>query len=217
MAPAPRNQHALYDGLRLPVLQGFDLWLRIDRAKFPPRRALLVDAMEDSLRVEMGQAESAVDGVAQLYAQGQPQPEALNGRLLGQSDTPSALYTPRGDGLPARAGTPPLGGGVSGSAPGRAEVQPGRGVRLEPHRAVVQLGHAAGERVDETVVVQAQPVQDVGGDPGHAPGDVVRPQERAVGVAPHDEEHAAIVSASRRARTPGSTLPFTSLIRGRAA
>ena len=30
---------------------------------------LLIDAMEDSLRAEMGRAESAVDGVAQLYAQ----------------------------------------------------------------------------------------------------------------------------------------------------
>jgi adenylate cyclase len=32
---------------------------------------LLVDAMEDSLRGEMGQAESAVEGVSQLHAQGQ--------------------------------------------------------------------------------------------------------------------------------------------------
>ena len=32
---------------------------------------LLVDAMEDSLRAEMGRAESAVDGVSQLYAQGE--------------------------------------------------------------------------------------------------------------------------------------------------
>ena len=32
---------------------------------------LLVDAMEDSLRAEMGQAENAVDGVSRLYAQGE--------------------------------------------------------------------------------------------------------------------------------------------------
>ncbi len=32
---------------------------------------LLVDAMEDSIRAEMGRAEDAVDGVAQLYAQGE--------------------------------------------------------------------------------------------------------------------------------------------------
>ena len=32
---------------------------------------LFVDAMEDSLRAEMGQAENAVDGVSQLYAQGE--------------------------------------------------------------------------------------------------------------------------------------------------
>ena len=32
---------------------------------------LLIDAMEDSLRAEMGHAENAVDGVAQLYAQGE--------------------------------------------------------------------------------------------------------------------------------------------------
>ena len=34
---------------------------------------LLVDAMEDALRAEMGGAENAVDGVAQLYAQGELQ------------------------------------------------------------------------------------------------------------------------------------------------
>jgi adenylate cyclase len=48
--------------------------------------SLLVDAMEDSLRVEMGQAESAVDGVAQLYAQGQFQiddDEAMSAVLAG--------------------------------------------------------------------------------------------------------------------------------------
>ncbi|PTE08045.1 adenylate/guanylate cyclase domain-containing protein [Mesorhizobium helmanticense] len=32
---------------------------------------LLIDAMEDSLRAEMGNAENAVDGIAQLYAQGE--------------------------------------------------------------------------------------------------------------------------------------------------
>ncbi|WP_244425910.1 adenylate/guanylate cyclase domain-containing protein [Mesorhizobium amorphae] len=32
---------------------------------------LLIDAMEDSLRAEMGDAENAVDGIAQLYAQGE--------------------------------------------------------------------------------------------------------------------------------------------------
>lgn len=32
---------------------------------------LLIDAMEDSLRAEMGDAENAVNGIAQLYAQGE--------------------------------------------------------------------------------------------------------------------------------------------------
>jgi hypothetical protein len=49
-----------------------------------------------------------------------------------------------------------------------------------------------GERVDEAVVVQAEPVQDVGGHPGLARGDVVRPQQRAVGVAAHDEQHPVV-------------------------
>ena len=46
---------------------------------------LLIDAMEDSLRAEMGRAESAVDGVAQLYAQGEFQidDEAMSAVLAG--------------------------------------------------------------------------------------------------------------------------------------
>ena len=46
---------------------------------------LLIDAMEDSLRAEMGRAESAVDGVAQLYAQGEFQidDEAMFAVLAG--------------------------------------------------------------------------------------------------------------------------------------
>ena len=47
---------------------------------------LLVDAMEDSLRAEMAQAESAVSGVSQLYAQGEFQiddDEAMSVALAG--------------------------------------------------------------------------------------------------------------------------------------
>ncbi len=46
---------------------------------------LLIDAMEDSLRAEMGRAESAVDGVAQLYAQGEFQidDKAMSAVLAG--------------------------------------------------------------------------------------------------------------------------------------
>ncbi len=46
---------------------------------------LLIDAMEDSLRAEMGRAESAVDGVAKLYAQGEFQidDEAMSAALAG--------------------------------------------------------------------------------------------------------------------------------------
>lgn len=46
---------------------------------------LLVDAMEDSLRGEMARAESAVDGVAELYAQGDFQIDngQMNGVLAG--------------------------------------------------------------------------------------------------------------------------------------
>ena len=46
---------------------------------------LLIDAMEDSLRAEMGGAESAVDGVAQLYAEGQFQidDQAMSATLAG--------------------------------------------------------------------------------------------------------------------------------------
>jgi adenylate cyclase len=46
---------------------------------------LLVDAMEDSLRAEMAQAESAVNGVSQLYAQGEFQidDEAMSVALAG--------------------------------------------------------------------------------------------------------------------------------------
>ncbi len=53
---------------------------------------LLVDAMEDSLRAEMGGAENAVDGIAQLYAQGEFQidDEAMSAALAG------ALSAPRG-------------------------------------------------------------------------------------------------------------------------
>lgn len=50
---------------------------------------LLVDAMEDSLRTEMGRAESAVDGVAKLYAQGgfQIDDEAMSATLAGALST----------------------------------------------------------------------------------------------------------------------------------
>jgi adenylate cyclase len=46
---------------------------------------LLIDAMEDSLRAEMGRAESAVDGIARLYAQGEFQidDEAMSAALAG--------------------------------------------------------------------------------------------------------------------------------------
>lgn len=50
---------------------------------------LLVDAMEDSLRTEMGRAESAVDGVAKLYAQDgfQIDDEAMSATLAGALST----------------------------------------------------------------------------------------------------------------------------------
>lgn len=50
---------------------------------------LLVDAMEDSLRAEMGRAESAVDGVAKLYAQDgfQIDDEAMSATLAGALST----------------------------------------------------------------------------------------------------------------------------------
>jgi adenylate cyclase len=46
---------------------------------------LLIDAMEDSLRAEMGNAENAVDGIAQLYAQGEFQidDEAMSSAVAG--------------------------------------------------------------------------------------------------------------------------------------
>ena len=47
---------------------------------------LLVDAMEDSLGAEMGQAENAVDGVSQFYAQGEFQiddNDAMTAALAG--------------------------------------------------------------------------------------------------------------------------------------
>ena len=46
---------------------------------------LLIDAMEDSLRAEMGRAESAVDGIGQLYAQGEFQidDEGMSAVLAG--------------------------------------------------------------------------------------------------------------------------------------
>ncbi|HWK68392.1 MAG TPA: adenylate/guanylate cyclase domain-containing protein [Rhizobiaceae bacterium] len=54
---------------------------------------LLIDAMEDALRAELGRAEDAVDGVAQLYAQGdfQIDDEAMSAALAGAlSATPGA-------------------------------------------------------------------------------------------------------------------------------
>jgi adenylate cyclase len=54
---------------------------------------LLIDAMEDLLRAEMGRAENAVDGVAQLYAQGEFQIDdaAMSAALAGAlSATPEA-------------------------------------------------------------------------------------------------------------------------------
>jgi adenylate cyclase len=46
---------------------------------------LLIDAMEDSLRAEMGNAENAVNGIAQLYAQGEFQidDEAMSSAVAG--------------------------------------------------------------------------------------------------------------------------------------
>ncbi|RWD48633.1 MAG: adenylate/guanylate cyclase domain-containing protein [Mesorhizobium sp.] len=46
---------------------------------------LLIDAMEDSLRAEMGDAENAVNGIAQLYAQGEFQidNEAMSAAVAG--------------------------------------------------------------------------------------------------------------------------------------
>ncbi|HEX6610435.1 MAG TPA: adenylate/guanylate cyclase domain-containing protein [Hyphomicrobiaceae bacterium] len=46
---------------------------------------LLIDAMEDSLRAEMGDAENSVDGIAQLYAQGEFQidDEAMSAAVAG--------------------------------------------------------------------------------------------------------------------------------------
>ncbi|MDX8500722.1 adenylate/guanylate cyclase domain-containing protein [Mesorhizobium sp. VK4C] len=46
---------------------------------------LLIDAMEDSLRAEMGDAENAVNGIAQLYAQGEFQigDEAMSAAVAG--------------------------------------------------------------------------------------------------------------------------------------
>jgi adenylate cyclase len=46
---------------------------------------LLIDAMEDSLRAEMGDAENAVDGIAQLYAQSEFQidDEAMSAAVAG--------------------------------------------------------------------------------------------------------------------------------------
>lgn len=54
---------------------------------------LLIDAMEDALRAEMGRAEDAVDGIAQLYAQGEFQidDESMSAALAGAlSATPEA-------------------------------------------------------------------------------------------------------------------------------
>ena len=58
---------------------------------------LLVDAMEDALRAEMGGAENAVDGVAQLYAQGEfqiddePMAAALAGTLSATREATALL------------------------------------------------------------------------------------------------------------------------------
>lgn len=54
---------------------------------------LLIDAMEDSLRAEMGRAESAVDGVARIYADGgfEIDDDAMSATLAGAlSATPGA-------------------------------------------------------------------------------------------------------------------------------
>lgn len=54
---------------------------------------LLIDAMEDSLRAEMGDAENAVDGIAQLYAQGEFQidDEAMSAAVAGALATASGV------------------------------------------------------------------------------------------------------------------------------
>jgi len=90
---------------------------------------LLIDAMEDSLRAEMGRAESAVDGIAQLYAQGAFQIDdaamsaALAGALSGVPDANVMLIcTPdlacRGAARSAEAG------GAIQRLPAEAETSP---------------------------------------------------------------------------------------------
>ncbi len=105
---------------------------------------LLIDAMEDSLRAEMGRAENAVDGVAQLYAQGEFEidDEAMSAALAGAlSAAPEAtamlICTPdlicRGA---ARAADDSNPAGVIQRLPAEAETSPQVRAALEQRRQV---------------------------------------------------------------------------------
>lgn len=105
---------------------------------------LLIDAMEDSLRAEMGRAENAVDGVAQLYAQGEFQidDEAMSAALAGAlSAAPEAnamlICTPdlicRGAARNADDSDAP---GLIRSLPAEAERSPQVRTALEQRRQV---------------------------------------------------------------------------------
>jgi adenylate cyclase len=105
---------------------------------------LLIDAMEDSLRAEMGRAENAVDGVAQLYAQGEFQIDdeamsvALAGALSAAPETNAMLIcTPdlicRGAARNADDDDPP---GVIRRLPAEAEKSPQVRTALEQRRQV---------------------------------------------------------------------------------
>ena len=105
---------------------------------------LLIDAMEDSLRAEMGRAESAVDGVAQLYAQGEFQiddeamPAVLAGALSAAPEaTVMLICTPdldcRGEARAADDNNP---AGVIRRLPAEAEKSPQVRTALEQRRQI---------------------------------------------------------------------------------
>lgn len=105
---------------------------------------LLIDAMEDALRAEMGRAEDAVDGVAQLYAQGdfQIDDEAMSAALAGAlSATPEAnvmlICTPdlvcRGAARGAGDAGPP---GAIRQLPAESEKSPEVRAALEQRRQI---------------------------------------------------------------------------------
>ena len=103
---------------------------------------LLIDAMEDRLRAEMGGAESAVDGVAQLYAQGEFQidDEAMSATLAGTlSATRDAnamlICTPDLVCRGARARSADAGGAIQ-RLPAEAEKSPQVRAALEQRRQV---------------------------------------------------------------------------------